>query len=321
MRDKIIIVGGDAHSINSEIICKMWKKVNINIKKNIYLITNFEMFKTQINKLGYKIDLAKVSNIKEKSKFNCLKILDIDINFENCFEVSKRENSNFVIKSLIYGHKLGLDNSVKGIINCPIDKKLLKKTKKIGVTEFLASKNKVKNHSEVMLIHNKKFSVVPITTHINIDQINKKITKELLKNKIKTIHKSFKYLFNKYPKIAILGLNPHNSEFEKNSKEIKIIRPIINKLKKEGKKIEGPFSADTIFIKDYKNYDVVVGMYHDQVLGPFKTIYKFDAINVTLGLKYIRVSPDHGTAKNLIKKNMASPLSLIRCVQFINRLN
>ena len=62
-------------------------------------------------------------------------------------------------------------------------------------------------------------------------------------------------------------------------------------------------------------------MYHDQVLAPFKTIYKFDAINVTLGLKYIRVSPDHGTAKNLIKKNIASPLSLIRCVEFINKLN
>ena len=321
MKNKIIIIGGDAQSINSEIICKMWKKANRNIKKNIYLITNFEMFKSQINKLGYKIDLAKVSNINEKSKINRLKILNINMNFKNCFKVSKRENSNFVIKSLIYGHKLGLESSVKGIINCPIDKNLLKKTKKIGVTEFLAFKNNVKNQSEVMLIHNKTLSVVPITTHVKIEQINKKITKEILKNKIRTIHKSFKFLFNKYPKIAILGLNPHNSEFDKNSKEVKIIKPIIIKLKKEGKKIEGPFAADTIFIKDYKNYDVIVGMYHDQVLGPFKTIYKFDAINVTLGLKYIRVSPDHGTAKNLIKKNIASPLSLIRCVEFINKLN
>ena len=173
MKNKIIIIGGDAQSINSEIICKMWKKANRNIKKNIYLITNFEMFKSQINKLGYKIDLAKVSNINEKSKINRLKILNINMNFKNCFKVSNRENSNFVIKSLIYGHKLGLENSVKGIINCPIDKNLLKKTKKIGVTEFLAFKNNVKNHSEVMLIHNKRFSVVPITTHVKIEQINK----------------------------------------------------------------------------------------------------------------------------------------------------
>ena len=88
MKNKIIIIGGDAQSINSEIICKMWKKANRNIKKNIYLITNFEMFKSQINKLGYKIDLAKVSNINEKSKINKLKILNINMNFKNCFKVS-----------------------------------------------------------------------------------------------------------------------------------------------------------------------------------------------------------------------------------------
>ena len=62
-------------------------------------------------------------------------------------------------------------------------------------------------------------------------------------------------------------------------------------------------------------------MYHDQVLGPFKSIFKFDAINITLGLKYLRVSPDHGTAMNLIKKNKASPLSLLRCIEFLNKAN
>ena len=70
---------------------------------------------------------------------------------------------------------------------------------------------------------------------------------------------------------------------------------------------------------NYKNYDVLIGMFHDQIITPFKTIYKFDAINVTLGLKYLRVSPDHGTAKNLIKKNKADPTSLLKCIQFINK--
>ena len=82
---------------------------------------------------------------------------------------------------MIYGHKLGLENSVKGIINCPIDKKLLKRTKKIGVTEFLAFKNNVKNHSEVMLIHNKRFSVVPITTHVKIVRLIKKLQRNIKK--------------------------------------------------------------------------------------------------------------------------------------------
>ena len=80
--------------------------------------------------------------------------------------------------------------------------------------------------------------------------------------------------------------------------------------------IKGPLVSDTIFMNDYKNFDVIVGMYHDQVLSPFKTLFKFDAINITLGLDYIRVSPDHGTARNLVGKNKANPSSLLKCIDF-----
>ena len=103
------------------------------------------------------------------------------------------------------------------------------------------------------------------------------------------------------------------------SEETKIILPAINSLKKLGININGPYVADTIFINDYKRYDVIVGMFHDQVLAPFKSIFKFDAINLTLGLKYIRVSPDHGTAKTLIGKNKANSLSLIKCLSFVSK--
>ena len=117
----------------------------------------------------------------------------------------------------------------------------------------------------------------------------------------------------------MLGLNPHNAELEKNSKECKIIIPAIKKLQKKGLKIFGPLVSDTVFINDYKKYDVIVGMYHDQVLAPFKTIFKFDAINITLGLKYIRLSPDHGVAKNIIKKKIADHTSLSKCINFFDK--
>ena len=84
--------------------------------------------------------------------------------------------------------------------------------------------------------------------------------------------------------------------------------------------INGPLVADTLFVNNYKKYDVIVGMYHDQILTPFKTIFKFDAINITLGLKYIRVSPDHGTAKNIIKEKKRKSDSLIKCFQFLNKI-
>ena len=116
-----------------------------------------------------------------------------------------------------------------------------------------------------------------------------------------------------------MGLNPHNAELQKNSEEKKILIPAIKKLRKEGVKIHGPVSADTVFIDQYKKYDVIVGMFHDQVLAPFKALFKFDAINITLGLKYLRVSPDHGIASNLICKKKADPNSLIECIKFINK--
>ena len=95
--------------------------------------------------------------------------------------------------------------------------------------------------------------------------------------------------------------------------------PTILKLKNHGINIKGPIVSDTIFMNDFKKYDVIIGMYHDQVLSPFKALFKFNAINITLGLKYLRISPDHGTAFDLIRKKKANPLSLIKCINFINK--
>ena len=136
-----------------------------------------------------------------------------------------------------------------------------------------------------------------------------------------SLDKGFKKLFKKKPKIGILGLNPHNDEYSKNSEEMKQIIPAISFLKKRNLNISGPLVSDTIFINGYKNYNVIVGMYHDQVLSPFKALYHFDAINITLGLDYVRVSPDHGPALDLIGKNKANYISLFECIKFINKLN
>ena len=168
-----------------------------------------------------------------------------------------------------------------------------------------------------MLIGNKKLSVSPLTTHIDINEVSKKINFSLITKKIQTINYWLKKRLKRKPRIGVLGLNPHNAELRKNSKEKKIIIPAIIKLKRIGINVKGPLTSDTIFMGEHKNYDVIVGMYHDQVLSPFKSIYKFDAINITLGLKYLRVSPDHGTAINLIGRNRANPTSLIKCIEFL----
>ena len=319
MKNKSAILSCDPNSINSEIIYKAWQKLSSNNRKNIYLISNYSLLKNQFRLLKYSIKLTKVKNINDNLKSTNLKILDIPLKFNKPFKVSLKSASAFIKKSFDLAHDLAINGDVKGIINCPLNKKLLDK-KYYGVTEYLASKCKIKNGTEVMLIKGKNLSVLPITTHIKVKNISKNINSKLITKKILTFESWFKSIYKKKPKIGVLGLNPHNAELNKNSEEYKIIAPTIKKLKMKGLKITGPLVSDTIFINDYKNLDVIVGMYHDQVLAPFKALCQFDAVNVTLGLKYLRLSPDHGVATNIIRKKIANDASLIKCVEFLNKL-
>ena len=276
--------------------------------------------KEQLKKLKYKISLQKIKNINEFSNNENLKIINVDLKFKDPFNVDKKSSSKFVLNSLILGHKIAMDKrNILGLINCPINKELLKK-KYIGVTEYFANKCNVKNNSEVMLIQNERLAVSPITTHVNIKKVSRSLNKLSIVNKVKMINFWFNKIYKLKPVIAILGLNPHNAELRSNSEEKRIIIPAIQKLKKLGLKVKGPLVADTIFINDYKKFDVIVGMYHDQVIAPFKTLYKFNAINLTLGLKYLRASPDHGTAKNIIFKKKANYFSLLKCIKTLIKL-
>ena len=149
---------------------------------------------------------------------------------------------------------------------------------------------------------------------------NKKINQRLIKEKIKLIDNFYVKNFKFKPKIGVTGLNPHCESILKFNEDEKIIYPAINSLKKKGFKIDGPFPADTIFLKqNRKKYDVILGMYHDQVLSPLKTLFEYDAINITLGLPFLRVSPDHGPNEKMFNKNLSSPLSLSRAIKFLDQ--
>ena len=191
MNNKILLIAGDPRSINSEIIFKTWKKLSINSKKKIYLIGNYELITKQLKILKYKLKTIKLKRLSEKIDGKNLNIIDIPLRFKNPFDVLEKYSSEYVMKSLRLAHKLAIKKKVKGIVNCPIDKKLLRGSKKIGVTEFFASKCKIFDKSEVMLIHNRNFSVVPLTTHIRIKDVAKNINKKLILNKIFSLNKNF----------------------------------------------------------------------------------------------------------------------------------
>ena len=318
MKRLIAIVAGEPNSINSEIIAKAWlekKKL-----RNFFIIGNYSLLIKQIDKLNIKVPIIKINNLEDFKKEKKLFILNVPLKFKSIYKVSPSDVKKYVFKCFNIAHDLAVEKKIYGFINAPIDKKIFD-NKYLGVTEYLSEKNKSKN-KEVMMIHNKKLSVVPLTTHVEIKNVTNKINLDLIKSKIITLNKYYLKLFKKRPKIVLLGLNPHNSENKVQSIENKIIKPAITQLKRLKISIEGPFPADTAFNKrNVISYDVIVGMYHDQVLGPFKALYGFDAINLTLGLKYLRVSPDHGIALDIVGLNKADPKSLINAINFLNTVN
>ena len=194
--------------------------------------------------------------------------------------------------------------------------KTLKK-RYLGVTEYIS--NNFNRKKFAMLIYNNKLSVCPITTHLPLRLVTKQITKKLIIEKVKIINDFYRNFLKFSPKIAIVGLNPHCESILNFNEDQKIVAPAIKSLKKNIN-VKGPFPADTIFLKkNRKNFDVVVGMYHDQVLTPIKTLFEYDAINITLGLPFIRVSPDHGPNKEMVGKNKSNPISLIKALSFLDK--
>ncbi len=116
------------------------------------------------------------------------------------------------------------------------------------------------------------------------------------------------------------GLNPHCESILSKNEDLKIIKPAISSLKSKNYNVKGPFAADTIFLrKNRKSFDVIVGMYHDQVLTPIKTLFEYNAVNITLGLPFIRISPDHGPNEKMLGKNLSNPLSLIEAITFLDK--
>ena len=169
-------------------------------------------------------------------------------------------------------------------------------------------------------MHNKDLAVCPVTTHLPLKFVAKKINKKLIKEKIILINNFYKKNLSLIPKIAVVGLNPHCESVNKFNEDEKILKPLIKSLKKFNLKVSGPFPADTIFLKSNRQkFNVILGMYHDQVLAPLKTIYEYDAINITMGLPFFRISPDHGPNVKMIGKNLSNPLSLLKSIEFLDK--
>lgn len=321
MKRSIIIILGEPNSISSEIFLKSLNYIK-KTKLNFIIIGNYSLLEKQANYLDFKINVKfKLSEINslENVKFN---FINVDYKQSKPFNLKTNNSDTFVKKCFEHAVILLKKKLAIGLINLPINKSKFTKNKYKGITEYIADKTYNRN-KENMLLFNENFSVLPLTTHIPLKKVYKEISYKKIEKACKNISNFYlNTIKRKKFKIGILGLNPHNGENGYiGNEEKKIIIPAINKLKKKYP-IIGPLSPDTSFLQREKlQIDVLIGHYHDQILTTFKTKFDFNAINITIGLPFIRISPDHGIGTGIIGKGIANPKSFKKAVKFFSKYN
>ena len=316
---KILIILGEPNSTFSEILLKYFNSKNFkNTSSKIILIGSFDLLSEQIKFLKYKNRLNKILDINHalKKKIN---ILNVNYKFNKAFSNISDKSNKYIEDCFNLGLKIIKKNKSIILINGPISKENFLKKKFPGITEYVAKKTNSKD--PVMLIYNEKLAVSPLSTHIPINRVSKFVKKTRIINNVIKINNFYKSRIGKKPKIAVLGLNPHCESINKISEEKNEIIPAVKYLFKNKINISGPIAADTFFLdKNIRKFDVVIGMYHDQVLTPVKTLFKFNAINITIGLPFIKITPDHGPNFEMIGKNKSDPSSIFYALDFINKI-
>ncbi|PLS20336.1 4-hydroxythreonine-4-phosphate dehydrogenase PdxA [Neptunicoccus cionae] len=228
-------------------------------------------------------------------------------------------NAAGVIASIEQAVAFAKDGTASAVCTNPISKQVLIEGAGFphpGHTEFLAELGGVER--SVMMLTAPELSVVPVTIHIPLEQVKQALTADLLEDTIRITRAALVRDFGlAAPRIAIAGLNPHAGEGGvMGREEITLIEPVLQKLRAEGMEITSPLPADTMFHPAARaTYDVAVCMYHDQALIPIKTLNFSAGVNVTLGLPFIRTSPDHGTAFGIAGKQVADATSLIEALR------
>jgi len=328
----IAVTMGDPAGCGGEITIRSWVESRDKLP-SFFLIDDIERLKKLSDKVNINCEFKEIKNPKEALLIfkDFLPVIQVEPPLSSQVILGKHNplNNPSIISSIETAVKFASNNLVKAIVTNPIFKSGLQNTgfKYSGHTEYLGDLASIKTPPIMMLSTNKAkepLRVVPITTHISHSEVSSELNKDKIIEYSKRVHRYLIEDFGiKKPKIAISALNPHAGEDGKLGLEEKeIIIPAVEKLNNILPDILGPFPADTLFYpENRKNYDAIICMYHDQALIPLKTIDFFGSVNITLGLPFIRTSPDHGTAFDLVGKNSVRNDSFISALQIADKIS
>lgn len=321
MKPVISITMGDPSGIGAEVIAKSLSEPATRELGSFIIVGDAFVFEKAFVLTGADFEY-KIIGQTEKIEFNERNILLLDLKNVNAknFEYGcvKTEYGKASIDYIKTAYLLIKEKKADAIVTAPINKYSVKKAgfKYQGHTEYLAHLSKTKNIA--MMLAGGPLSIALVTTHIALRDVAKSLKKENIFKVIQLVDKWMqKYFGVSTCKIGVCAFNPHaGEEGTVGTEEKNAISPAIEQARKKGINVTGPYPADALFCQAHNgDFDIVLCMYHDQGLIPLKMVARDDAVNITLGLPFIRTSPAHGTAFDIAGKNIANPQSFSAAIR------
>ena len=327
----LALTQGDPSGIGPEIAIKAWHQARArgDTDAPFFVLGNAAHLQGVARILGLDVRVVSIAAEDAESVFaEALPVVPLKAPVIGAPGRPSASDAAATIEAIERAVEMVAKGSASAVVTNPIAKDVLYAAgfRHPGHTEFLgelASRHFATEVNPVMMLWSPEFAVVPATIHIPLADVPSRLTRELLVRTARTIAEAMIHRFGiAEPRLAFCGLNPHAGERGSiGREEIEIVAPAIEALQRDGVRASGPFPADTLFhAAARRRYDAVVAMYHDQALIPIKTIAFERAVNVTLGLPFVRTSPDHGTAFDIAGQGKADASSLIAAIDLAARL-
>lgn len=322
---------GDPAGIGLEITIKAWALRRQREVPEFVLVADPDCVTDRGRALGLGVETAIVDDPAAAAAWfaTALPILPVKLDEPSLAGQPSAANARAVIAAIEVATRCVMEGRAAALVTNPIAKSVLYGAgfTHPGHTEFLADLSAPGGTAQpihpVMMLASAELRVVPLTIHVPLAAVPRLVTAELIVRTVEIVAAALRHDFGvPEPRIAVAGLNPHAGEAGAlGGEEIAVIAPALADLVARGYRVTGPHSADTLFhAAARETYDVAIAMYHDQALIPIKTLAFDSGVNVTLGLPFVRTSPDHGTAFDIAAKGVASPQSLIAALQLAGRM-
>ena len=325
----LAITMGDPAGIGPELLLKAWRARKAMRLPAFFAVADPSQLSRVAQKLGLEVALETATPETAPAIFaQALPIVPLTHETHAVGGQPDAANAPAIIESIERAVAYVAQGAARGVVTNPIAKSVLYAAgfKHPGHTEFLgelATRHYGGDYRAVMMLWAEELAVVPITIHIALSEAPKKLTRELIVDTGVIVARDLARRFGiEKPRLAFSGLNPHAGEDGAlGREEIDVIAPALAALRDRDIDARGPFPADTMFHAAARaGYDVALCPTHDQALIPIKTLAFDRGVNVTLGLPFVRTSPDHGTAFDIAGKGVADPASLIEAIRLADRM-